>query len=48
MKNVIILFVSLFVIYTATAGVLSGTKKLHSYTVKKIEKIIDKNLHHNF
>ena len=43
MKNVLILFVSLFVIYTSTAQTLRGTKKIYIYTTKKIEKIIDKN-----
>lgn len=43
MKNVITLFVSLFIIYTAAAGVLSGAEKLHTYTSEKIEKIINKN-----
>ena len=48
MKNLLTLLISLFVIYTATAGAIKGTKKFYIYSSKKIEKIINKNLHSNF
>ena len=43
MKNLITLLISLFVIYTATAQTLRGTKKLYIYTSEKFEKILNKS-----
>ena len=45
MKNLITLLISLFIIYSATAATITGTKKLYIYSTKKIEKIIEKSLH---